>query len=342
MRKSCHALEGTRGQVQPVLLGAALQVDVVRRRLGVAEHLAQGLVQGLVAGRRPDRRRAPPGRSARRVEREQRRGRRARRWRRGRGSRGRCRRRAAPGRTPPAPAAAMTSRTSPTATSTAVVGEQGRAVRDRAVAQPPDQRGLDLGDDHAAYALVGQHLRQREARGRARRPAPRAGGRGGPAPRAPAPARCSSPGCPSRTPRWPAAPASVLPSASVRCRSTSSPRSDSARATSTPPSSPTLRRTSYELVAMATTSYDVVCRTVVATGTPSKHGATRGSGHARPVTLTDAERAAHDVPPSQARRGLERPSCTPSGSRVAQVRAHVRARRWRRVGSQCLASPPGR
>ena len=227
----------------------------------------------------------------------------------------------------------MTSATSATRTSTLVVGEQRGPVRDGPVAQPPDQRGLDLGDDHPAYARVGQHLGQREPETEPADQHAARRRRAAPAPRGPAPARSTSPGCPSRTPRWPAAPASSTRPVSVRCLQHELPalrlRPRHLHHT------PILPTTSYESWSPGHDSYDVV-------GHPQgvgRHRATAGrlrsiaeSGADHAVRRVDSMRRVRDAGVRDQGGVVSRRQLYALGVTRWRYVANVRARRWRRIG----------
>ena len=270
-------------------------------------------------GRRTRSRRGRRGRSARLVVREQGAGRRGRSWRRGRGTRGRCRRRAAPGRTTPS-ASPMTSATSATRTST------------RWSASSAGPCGTVPSRNHPTSAGSISATTTRRTRGSAStsasvnpRPSPPTSTLPGASCRASASrasARSLDVSRVSITNTPLARSSSVVdPSGSVRCRSTSSPRSDSARATSTAP--PSSRQRHTNVVAMATDSYDVVSG---AQGVLRRHRASAGCPQVGLLGAT-TDGMPDSMRTVRAARGAARvawcrgSSCTTPGVTRAKVRA---------------------
>ncbi len=270
---AAHAADGTRADVEPVLLVAVLQQHVVGPGLGGAEHLAQRVLELRCGVGRPDDQhpaRAQGGAGGRAGTARGR----ARRWPRGRGSRGRCRRRAAPGRT---------TRAGPRR-----VRRRRRRPRPRPARRPaaPGRAGWCR---HASSRRAPARSRRRPPSRRGSRPAPRAScsrARGRPPPRPAGPRRGSRAAVASARSvlvsrvsitKTPLARSSseVAAASSRRSRSTSSPRSDSARAISTysiclllprgrhtkwllvRPNRMTSRGTSYGVAVPATSSHDV-------------------------------------------------------------------------------------
>ena len=197
--------DGYPRDVEPVLLVPLLQTHVVRAGLGVAEDLLQRRLELGGAVGRPDHRGRRPGAAAGGRRRGTAAGR-ARRWPRGPGSRARCRRRAAPGRRcrrrprPPPPRCRRPPRWR--ARRRAAPGPCGivpsriqstSACSISTTLQRSTRRSASTSASCSRAQPADQHVARVVVRARARR--------------RPAPARWWSPGCPSRTRRWPAAPA---------------------------------------------------------------------------------------------------------------------------------------
>ena len=292
--------------MQPVLLGPALQVDVVRRRLGVRRTPRAGPGAGPRRGRPTRSTQSPPGRSALADEREAARCRTARRWRRGRGSRGRCRRRAGPGRTPPGlPPRSRRGRRPPTTSTRSSARRAGPWGTVPSRSHPTSAGSISATTTRRTRSSASTSA---SVKPRPRPPTSTRSGRSWRASASRASARSLDVSRVSIT-NTPLARSSsvVLPSSSVRWRSTSSPRSDSARATSTSLILADPGRTSYELVAIATTSYDVVGRLgAFSTGRDGRGVRDCGSGQARGMTHSHPRRA-EDRRESR-RRGLAHPA----------------------------------